>query len=116
MDNVWEWGDEVGGNCWRTTGDITDSWGSMSGIGFNQAGHEKYAEPGHWNAGQRLAVFAGQARQIADDKYFGMSGHAQVGFHQHATGFVGRAQHVAQRRCRHARRPQRHRRRQDGFA
>ena len=37
---------EVGGNCWRTTGDISDSWGSMSGIGFGQNGHERYAGPG----------------------------------------------------------------------
>ena len=34
MGNVWEWGAEVGGNCWRTTGDISDSWSSMSHIGF----------------------------------------------------------------------------------
>ena len=26
MGNVWEWGADVGGNCWRTTGDITDMW------------------------------------------------------------------------------------------
>ena len=38
MGNVWEWGAEVGGNCWRTTGDITDTWSSMSRIGFGQAG------------------------------------------------------------------------------
>ncbi|QEH34490.1 Alpha-galactosidase A precursor [Aquisphaera giovannonii] len=56
MDNVWEWGDQVGGNCWRTTGDITDSWGSMSGIGFKQDGHEKYAGPGHWNDPDMLVV------------------------------------------------------------
>jgi len=49
MGDVWEWGAEVGGNCWRTTGDIGDSWGSMSGIGFKQNGHEKWAGPGHWN-------------------------------------------------------------------
>jgi alpha-galactosidase len=49
MGDVWEWGVEVGGNCWRTTGDIGDSWGSMSGIGFAQNGHEKWAGPGHWN-------------------------------------------------------------------
>jgi alpha-galactosidase len=49
MGNVWEWGADVGGNCWRTTGDIGDSWGSMSGIGFAQNGHEKWAGPGHWN-------------------------------------------------------------------
>jgi alpha-galactosidase len=56
MGNVWTWGDEVHGNCWRTTGDINDSWGSMSGIGFSQAGHELYAGPGHWNDPDMLVV------------------------------------------------------------
>lgn len=46
---VWEWGPKVGGQMWRTTGDIRDSWESMSAIGFNQLGHEKWAGPGHWN-------------------------------------------------------------------
>jgi alpha-galactosidase len=56
MGSVWEWGAEVNGNCWRTTGDITDTWGSMSGIGFAQAGHEKFAGPGHWNDPDMLVV------------------------------------------------------------
>jgi alpha-galactosidase len=56
MGNVWEWGDQVGGNCWRTTGDITDTWRSLSTIGFAQAGHEKYAGPGHWNDPDMLIV------------------------------------------------------------
>jgi alpha-galactosidase len=56
MGNVWEWGAQVGGNCWRTTGDITDTWSSMSGIGFGQAGHEKFAGPGHWNDPDMLVV------------------------------------------------------------
>jgi alpha-galactosidase len=56
MGNVWEWGVEVGGNCWRTTGDITDTWSSMSRIGFGQAGHERYAGPGHWNDPDMLVV------------------------------------------------------------
>jgi len=56
MGKVWEWGGEVGGNCWRTTGDISDSWGSMSGIGFSQGGHEKYAKPGNWNDPDMLVV------------------------------------------------------------
>ena len=54
--NVWEWGSEVGGNLWRVTGDITDTWASMSGIGFAQTGHEKYAGPGHWNDTDMLVV------------------------------------------------------------
>jgi len=56
MGDVWEWGGEVGGNSWRTTGDITDTWQSMSRIGFSQAGHEKYAKPGNWNDPDMLVV------------------------------------------------------------
>ncbi len=47
--NVGEWGPGVGGQMWRTTGDIRDSWESMSEIGFGQGGHEQWAGPGHWN-------------------------------------------------------------------
>ena len=56
MGDVWKWGEKIGGNCWRTTGDITDSWISMSRIGFNQAGHEVNAGPGHWNDPDMLVV------------------------------------------------------------
>ena len=56
MGDVWNWGPQVGGNTWRTTGDITDSWGSMSGIGFSQNGKESGAAPGHWNDPDMLVV------------------------------------------------------------
>ncbi|MBN2012780.1 hypothetical protein JW960_25850 [candidate division KSB1 bacterium] len=56
MADVWKWGAEVGGNCWRTTGDIRDTWESMAGIGFSQDGLEKYAGPGHWNDPDMLVV------------------------------------------------------------
>jgi len=56
MGDVWKWGGQVGGNCWRTTDDINDSWGSMSSIGFNQNGHEAYAHPGNWNDPDMLVV------------------------------------------------------------
>jgi alpha-galactosidase len=54
--NVWEWGQSVGGQLWRTTGDITDTWPSMASIGFGQAGHETFAGPGHWNDPDMLVV------------------------------------------------------------
>ncbi len=53
---VWKWGEEVGGQCWRTTGDIFDNWSSMSGIGFGQAEMSQYAGPGHWNDPDMLVV------------------------------------------------------------
>jgi len=57
MADVWEWGAFVDANSWRTTGDITDSWESMSGIGFsNQLELYPYAGPGHWNDPDMLVV------------------------------------------------------------
>lgn len=56
MGDVSKWGADVGGNLWRTTGDITDTWRSLAGIGFGQAGLEKYAGPGHWNDPDMLVV------------------------------------------------------------
>jgi alpha-galactosidase len=76
MGDVWEWGEELGGNCWRTTGDITDTWKSMSGIGFNQAGHEKHAGPGHWNDPDMLVVgWVGWGPQLHPS---GLTPHEQV--------------------------------------
>jgi hypothetical protein len=56
MGDVWKWGAEIGGNSWRTTGDINDSWGSMSAIGFSQDVPAAYAEPGHFNDPDMLVV------------------------------------------------------------
>jgi alpha-galactosidase len=56
MSNVWEWGAEVGGNLWRTTGDISDKYDRMSLIGFQQAGLSRYARPGHWNDPDMLEI------------------------------------------------------------
>lgn len=55
-DAVWRWGTEVGGNLWRTTGDISDKYSSMAQIGFSQAGLAPFAGPGHWNDPDMLEV------------------------------------------------------------
>jgi alpha-galactosidase len=54
--DVWKWGESVSGNSWRSTGDITDTWGSMSGIGFNQDKAAPFAGPGHWNDPDMLII------------------------------------------------------------
>jgi hypothetical protein len=56
MKEVWKWGAKVDGNCWRTTGDITDNWKSLSRIGFNQTVQYPYAQPGRWNDPDMLIV------------------------------------------------------------
>lgn len=56
MSHVWTWGEEVGGNLWRTTGDITDTWESLKEIGFSQVENAPYAGSGHWNDPDMLIV------------------------------------------------------------
>lgn len=53
---VWEWGAEVGGNSWRTTGDIQDTWRSLSSIGFNQDKAAPFSQPGNFNDRDMLVV------------------------------------------------------------
>lgn len=43
-------------NCWRTTGDIRDTWESMSGIGFAQDRWLPFTGPGHWSDPDMLVV------------------------------------------------------------
>jgi len=56
MGDVWNWGKKVGGNLWRTTGDINDSWGSLSSIAFSQSANASGAGPGGWNDPDMLVV------------------------------------------------------------
>jgi alpha-galactosidase len=74
--NVEEWGERVGGNLWRTTGDINDSWASMERIGFTGTSNPnqntpvpdrtKYAGPGHWNDPDMLEIGNGR---MTNDEY-----------------------------------------------
>jgi alpha-galactosidase len=60
------WGTKVGGNLWRTTGDINDSWSSMIGNLEKQVPLAPYAGPGHWNDPDMLEIGNGH---MTDDEY-----------------------------------------------
>ncbi len=68
---VWAWGPSVGGNLWRTTGDIEADYDRMSVIGFAQNGLERFAGPGHWNDPDMLEV--GNGRLTYDENLTHMS-------------------------------------------
>ncbi len=56
MSDVWRWGDSVGGNAWRTTNDITDTWISVKNIALDQDKSAAWAKPGNWNDPDMLVV------------------------------------------------------------
>ena len=54
--NVWYWGQEAGGNQWRTTRDITDDWNVVVAIGAFQDVCAKVTKPGQYNDPDMLVV------------------------------------------------------------
>ena len=71
-DAVWEWAPQLGGNLWRTTGDIQANWNSMYTILSQQEGLEKYAGPGHWNDPDMLEVGNGRLSLHENRTHFSM--------------------------------------------
>ena len=66
MASVERWGAKVGGNLWRTTGDIRDTWASMIANIEKQAPTADYAGPGHWNDPDMLEIGNGH---MTDTEY-----------------------------------------------
>ena len=71
-DSVWQWGPSVGGNLWRTTGDVQPNWNRIYDIIEMQAGLAKYAGPGHWNDPDMLEVGNGRLTLAEDRSQFSM--------------------------------------------
>jgi alpha-galactosidase len=71
-DAVWEWAPSVGGNLWRTTGDITPDWDRVYAIASQQAGLESYAGPGHWNDPDMLEVGNGKLTLAENRSHFSL--------------------------------------------
>ena len=81
----WLWGKEVGGNLWRTTGDISDKWAGATkwpdgsccsnGMLVNldlQVGLAGYAGPGHWNDPDMLEVGNGGMTDVEYRSHFSL--------------------------------------------
>ncbi len=81
----WLWGKEVGGNSWRTTGDIQDRWGGsmkwpdgtccsngVLAIVDQQVGLQSYAGPGHWNDPDMLEVGNGGMTDVEYRSHFSL--------------------------------------------
>ena len=71
-DSVWEWAPALGGNLWRSTGDITPDWDRIYAILSQQEGLEAYAGPGHWNDPDMLEVGNGKLSLAENRTHFSL--------------------------------------------
>ena len=85
MNDVWTWGGEVGGNCWRTTGDLgLERDTHLPGfyhIGLSNTEHWQYAKPGEWNDPDYILIgWVGAARGHGIGKETRLNGHEQYSY------------------------------------
>ena len=85
MGEVWEWGGEVGGHCWRTTGDLGLARGGLLpgfySIGLSNARHFEHAGPGRWNDPDYLLIgWVGSAHRMGEGEPTSLTGNEQYSY------------------------------------
>ncbi len=80
MGEVWEWGGQVGGNCWRTTGDLGLSPSFMD-IGLSNAQHSEFARPGQWNDPDYILIgWVGNAHKMGEGQPTALNANQQYAY------------------------------------
>jgi alpha-galactosidase len=49
MGDVWQWGAEIGGHCWRTAGDLGAELNRIFAVALKNAEYRQWSKPGAWN-------------------------------------------------------------------
>ncbi len=81
MGDVWEWGEEVGGNCWRTAGDLGFELEQYHDVARRNAEHWKFARPGAWNDPDYLLIgFVGNAGKMGEPIPCSLTGNEQYAY------------------------------------
>jgi len=61
--DVWEWGAEVGGHCWRTSGDLGYELDRIFEVALKNSEHREFSKPGEWNDPDYIQIgWIGKAR------------------------------------------------------
>lgn len=69
MGEVWKWGAEVGGHCWRTAGDLGFELDRIFDVALKNSEHGQYSRPGEWNDPDYIQIgWIGDARNMGTPK------------------------------------------------
>jgi alpha-galactosidase len=65
MGEVWKWGGEVGGHCWRTSGDLGFELDRIFDVALKNSEHREYSRPGEWNDPDYIQIgYIGNANKM----------------------------------------------------
>ena len=63
MGEVWKWGAEVGGQSWRTSGDLGNELNNIFGVALKNCEYRNWQKPGAWNDPDYLQIgYIGSAK------------------------------------------------------
>jgi alpha-galactosidase len=65
MGEVWKWGGVVGGNCWRTAGDLGFELDRIFDVALKNSEYREYSKPGEWNDPDYIQIgYIGNANKM----------------------------------------------------
>lgn len=81
MGDVWLWGEEVGGQCWRTAGDLGFELVQYHDVALRNAEHWQNAGPGSWNDPDYIQIgYPGDAATMGEPKPCPLTPHEQYSY------------------------------------
>ncbi len=81
MGEVWKWGGEVGGNCWRTAGDLGFELDRIFDVALENSKHREYSKPGEWNDPDYIQIgWIGNARKMGVPEQVSMPASMQYAY------------------------------------
>ncbi|HLN54557.1 MAG TPA: putative Ig domain-containing protein [Bacteroidales bacterium] len=81
MGDVWKWGGEVGGHCWRTAGDLGFELDKIFDVALKNSEHREYSKPGEWNDPDYIQIgWIGNAREMGEPKQIEMPASMQYAY------------------------------------
>ncbi len=81
MGDVWKWGAEVGGHCWRTAGDLGFELNRIFEVALKNAEYRDYSHPGAWNDPDYIQIgYIGDANDMGAPKMCPLTPSEQYSF------------------------------------
>jgi alpha-galactosidase len=81
MGDVWEWGSDVGGHCWRTAGDLGFELDRITTVAMKNSEHRAWSKPGSWNDPDYILIGRiGNARNMGEPELCGLSPNEQYAY------------------------------------
>ena len=81
MGEVWKWGAEVGGQSWRTAGDLGFELDRFYDVALENAKHREFSKPGAWNDPDYIQIGAfGDASRAGEPEPCRMTPNEQYSF------------------------------------